>query len=155
VVAHSRLILAANDRAAAIREDLRHPDAVLKHSDTRALLDFDQPVGLILGMILPAVPDEDDPYALVARYLDALRPGSYLAISHWTDDVRADEVRAVSQVTQRTSTPATTRTRAEVLRFFTGTDLVEPGLVWAPRWRPYRPDDVGDHPERTTIYAGV
>src|SRR5262249_39163929 len=99
--------------------------------------------------------DEDDPHALVARYLAALCPGSYLAISHWTDDVRADEVRVARQASRRTRTPATPRTRADVLRLFTGTDLVEPGLVWTPQWRPYRLEDVGDHPERLVTYAGV
>src|SRR5262249_62355444 len=111
--------------------------------------------GLVRGALVHAIPDEDDPHALVARYLDALCPGSYLVISHLTDDIRADEVRVARQLGQRTRTPATPRTRDEVLRFFTGTDLVEPGLVWTPQWRPYRPEDVGDHPERLVTYAGV
>ena len=71
-VAHSRLILAGNDRAAAIQEDLRHPEAIIGHPATQRLLDFDQPVGLILGVVLSVIPDEDDPHALVARYRDAL-----------------------------------------------------------------------------------
>jgi SAM-dependent methyltransferase len=154
-VAHSRLILAGNDRATAIQEDLRHADAILGHPDTRALLDFDQPVGLILAAILHAVPDEDDPYGIVRRLCDVLSVGSYVAISHATADSRAVEARAAEQVTKRTSTPGTLRTRAEVLRFFTGFDLVEPGLVWTPQWRPEHPDDVGDHPERMVTYAGV
>jgi hypothetical protein len=154
-VAHSRLILAGNDRAAAIQEDLRNVDAILQHPDTAALLDFDQPVGLILAAILHAIPDRDDPHGIVTRLRDVLPAGSYVAISHATADSRPAEARAAVQVTKQTKTPGTLRTRAEVLRFFTGLDLVEPGLVWTPQWRPDRPQDVGDHPERLVTYAGV
>jgi len=154
-VAHSRLILAGNDRATAIQEDLRHADAILGHPATRALLDFDEPVGLILAAILHAVPDEDDPYGIMTGLRDVLSAGSYVAISHATADSRPVEARAAEQVTKRTSTPGTLRTRAEVLRLFTGLDLVQPGLVWTPQWRPEHPEDVGDHPERMVTYAGV
>lgn len=154
-VAHSRLILAGNDRAAAIQEDLRRPDAILDHPDTRALLDFDQPVGLIMAAILHAIGDKDDPYGITAGLRDVLAAGSYVAISHATADSRPEEARAAERVTKQTNTPGTLRTRDEVLRFFTGLDLVEPGLVWTPQWRPDRPEDVGEHPERLVTYAGV
>jgi SAM-dependent methyltransferase len=154
-VAHSRLILAGNAAAAAIQEDIRHPHAILDHPKTQALLDFDQPVGLIMAAILHAVPDEDDPYGIVVRLRDVLAAGSYVAISHATADSRPMEARAAERITKQTNTPGTIRTRDEVLRFFTGLDLVEPGLVWTPQWRPDRPDDVGDHPERLVTYAGV
>jgi SAM-dependent methyltransferase len=154
-VEHSRLILAGNDRAAVIQEDLRRPRAILDHPDTRALLDLDQPVGLILAAILHVIPDQDDPHGIVALLRDALCPGSYLAISHATADSRPEEARAVERLTKQTTTPGTMRGRAEVMRFFTGFDLVEPGLVWTPLWRPDSPDDVGDHPERLSTYAGV
>jgi hypothetical protein len=154
-VAHSRLILADNERAAAIQEDARHVQAILDHPDTRALLDFDQPVGLILAAILHAVPDDDEAYATMARLRGVLSAGSYVAISHATADSRPVEARAAEQVTKQTNTPGRIRTRAEVLRFFTGLDLVEPGLVWTSQWRPDRPEDVGAHPERLVTYAGV
>ncbi|MEN3357120.1 MAG: hypothetical protein V7637_1102 [Mycobacteriales bacterium] len=154
-VAHSRLILADNDRAAAIQEDARHVDAILDHPDTRSLLDFDQPVGLILAAILHAVPDDDEAYGTMARLRGVLAAGSYVAISHATADSRPEEALAAEQVTKQTNTPGRLRGRAEVLRFFTGLDLVEPGLVWTPQWRPDRPDDVGAHPERLVTYAGV
>jgi hypothetical protein len=154
-VAHSRLILAGNDRAVAIHEDARHPDAILDHPDTRALLDFDQPVGLILAAVLHAIPDADDPYGIVTRLRGELAAGSYVAISHATTDGRPAVARAAEEVTKRTNTPGTLRTRADVLRLFTGLDLVEPGLVWTPQWRPDHPEEVGDHPERLLTYAGV
>jgi hypothetical protein len=154
-VAHSQLILAGNDRAAAIQEDLRRPEAILGHPATRALLDFNEPVGLILAAILHAIPDQDDPDGIMMRLRDALCPGSYVAISHSTADTNTEEARAVEQVTGQTATPVTLRRRDEVARFFTGFDLVEPGLVWVSQWRPYSPEDVGDHPERLITYAGV
>jgi SAM-dependent methyltransferase len=154
-VAHSHQILAGNDRAAAIQEDLRHPDAILNHPDTQALLNFDQPVGLILAAILHAIPDRDDPHGIMTRLRDVLPSGSYVAISHSTADAETETARAVEQVTEQTDTPVTLRDRDEVMRFFDGFDLVEPGLVWVSQWRPYAPDDVGDRPQRLLTYAGV
>jgi SAM-dependent methyltransferase len=154
-VAHSRQILAGNDRATAIMEDVRRPDAILDHPDTRALLDFDRPLGLILAAILHSVPDQDDPYGIMRRLRDALPAGSYVAISHVTADSRPEEVHEAERVTKQTATPTTVRSRDEIARFFDGLDLVEPGLVWVSQWRPYSPDDVGDHPERLNVYAGV
>ena len=134
-IAHSRLILAGNELATAIQEDVRHVAAILDHPDTRALLDLDQPLGLILAAILHAIPDDGEAY-------------------HTMDRLPV-EAKAAEEVTRRTNTPGRIRSRAEVLRFFTGLDLVEPGLVWTPQWRPDRPEDVGAHPERLIAYAGV
>jgi hypothetical protein len=154
-VVHSRQLLAGNDRATAIEEDLRRPGAVLNHPDTRALLDFERPVGLILAAVLMSVPDGDDPFGIVARLRDALPSGSYLAVSHVTADSRPEEVRAAEQVTKQTTSPSTVRGRDEVRRFFTGFDLVQPGLVWVSQWRPDSPEEIGEHPERMNVYAGV
>lgn len=154
VVTHSRQILAGNDRAAVIQEDLRRPKAILDHPQARALLDLDQPLGLMLVFVLSAIPDEDDPHGIVAWLRDALKPGSYLALSHSTADSR-EEMRVAERETRQTTTPVMTRTRDEVLRFFDGFELVEPGLVWPPQWRPDSPDDVGEHPERLANYVGV
>jgi len=155
-VAHSRLILAGNTQATAIREDLRRPEAILGHPATRALLDFGRPVGLILAAVLHALQDQDDPYGIMTRLCDELCPGSYVAISHITADSSPEEqVRGIERVANQAPTPGAQRTRAEIMRFFSGLDLVEPGVVWTSQWRPDSPKDVGDHPERLIIYAGV
>jgi len=154
-VVHSRQILAGNDRATVIQEDLRRPEAILNHPETRALLDFDQPVGLMLVAVLPAIPDQDDPHGIVARLRDALPPGSYMAISQGTADERTEEIQAARDITDRTTTPLTLRSHTEIMRFFTGFDLVEPGLMWSSQWRPDSPDDVVDHPERLLMLVGV
>jgi SAM-dependent methyltransferase len=152
-VAHSRAILATNDRAIVIQEDLRQPDAIVANPQVRALLDFTQPIGVLMVAILHAIPDADDPYGIVARLRDVLAPGSYLAIAHGTDESRPEEVGAVRGLSNQLSTPLTTRTHRDVERFFTGFDLVEPGLVWAPAWHPDAP--VEGNPELSGNYVGV
>jgi SAM-dependent methyltransferase len=153
-VAHSQLILADNDLATAIQMDARRPAEILDHPQTRELLDFDQPVGLLLVAVLHYVPDEDDPHAIVARLRRDLSPGSYVAIAHPTADSRPADARTAVRMTGQTATPARPRPRAEVERLFDGLELVEPGLVWAPLWRP-EPDDEVSEPERSVNYVGV
>jgi hypothetical protein len=155
-VAHSRHILGGTDSVAAIHEDLRRPEAILTHPDTTRLIDFDQPVALLLNAVLHFVTDEQDPYGIVARLRAPLAPGSYLVLSHGTADGMAPEASARwIELFKRTPTPARPRTRAEVQPFFDGFDLLPPGLVWAPEWRPEHPDEVGEHPQRSATYVGV
>jgi hypothetical protein len=153
-VAHSQQILAGNDQAAAIPEDLRQPEAITDHPRTRALLDFTRPVGLLLVAVLHYIPDADDPHALVRRLVQRLPTGSYVAIAHPTADSRPGQARKAVSMTRQTSTPATPRPLAQVQRLFTGLQLVEPGVVWAPLWHPDVYDDI-DEPERSVNYVGV
>src|SRR5262249_37903831 len=135
-VAHSRLILSGNDMEAADLEDLRHPSAMLDQRETGALLDYGEPLGLILTSILPSIPDEDDPDGIMTRLRDRLCPGSYVVISHVTGDTRPEEMGEAARLTKQTTTPAVLRTRAEIMRFFAGLELVEPGVGWLTQWRP-------------------
>ena len=145
VVAHSRALL-AGDNTVAIEGDIRQPDTVLEHPDVRELIDFGQPVALLLLAILHFIPDDEDPFGIVARYVDALPAGSHLAISHGTRDIperpdlspeeMADMGAKVEQLYQLTTASLVTRTRAEVERFFDGLELLEPGVVEIQRWRP-------------------
>ncbi|MEU1606780.1 SAM-dependent methyltransferase [Micromonospora matsumotoense] len=154
-VTHSTHILAGQPNAVALLEDLRHPEAILDHPEVRRLLDLDRPVGLLLVSVVHAVPDQDDPYGLIRRLWTALAPGSCVAISHVTTDSRPDEMGEGARLSGRTNTPVTARTRAQVEDFFAGLDLVEPGVVWSPLWRPESSADVGEHPERMSFYVGV
>jgi SAM-dependent methyltransferase len=154
-VAHSRQILAGNDRATIIHEDLRRPEEIINHPDAIRLLDFGQPIGLLLVAILHAIPDENRPADLVASLRETLRPGSYVAIAHASDDSQPDEVGEVARLTKQTTTPVTMRSRPQIEGFFAGFDLVEPGVVWAPLWRPESPDEVDDQPERSSNFVGV
>ncbi|HEX9359904.1 MAG TPA: SAM-dependent methyltransferase [Streptosporangiaceae bacterium] len=143
VLAHAHHLLTSTPEGACayIYADLRETGKVLR--EAAKTLDFGQPVALLLLMILQYVPDADDPHAIVARLVDALPPGSYLAASDVTNEIDAEGVaRASGRLNERLSpdTQLTPRSRAELLRFFDGLDLVEPGLVQLPRWRP-GPDD--------------
>ena len=145
VVAHSRALL-AGDNTVAVQADLREPDSILAHPEVRQLIDFDQPIALLLMAILHFVPDDEDPFGIVARFRDALPAGSHVAISHGTRDIPArldmspEEMAAMGEKVERlyqlTTASLVTRTHAEVERFFDGFDLLDPGLVEIQRWRP-------------------
>jgi hypothetical protein len=154
-VAHSQHILAGNERAVVIQEDLRRPTHILAHPEVARLLDFQQPMALLLLAVMHFIQDEDKPAEILASLYDALPRGSYLALSHGTADSMPTEAARPLELLRRTTTPPVPRSRAEVEQMFTGFELVEPGLVWAPQWRPEHPDDIGDRPERAANYVGV
>jgi len=154
VLAHARALLNSSDAGATeyIDADLRDTDTIL----TRAgrLLDFTQPVAVTMLFILHAIPDEDDPHAIVATVLDALPPGSYLALSHLGSDIFDEEAQQGFQniVGRMSQQQYTGRSREQMLRFFKGMELVEPGLVRIEEWRP-DPGSVSDY--KSTAWAAV
>jgi SAM-dependent methyltransferase len=155
-VAHSRAILAGQQNAAVVEADLRDPAAILASQTVREVIDFGRPAGLLLGMVLPFIADADDPWRIVATLRDALAPGSYLVLCHGTDESRPTTVRAAAAVYNRSvTTEVRMRSRAEVLRFFDGFGLVDPGLVYVSQWRPDSAAEVPDDPERLWGLVGV
>jgi S-adenosyl methyltransferase len=138
VLAHARALLTSHQAGATeyIDSDLRDTQTILDQA--ARLLDFSKPVAVTLISILHAIPDDDDPYAIVARLLDAVPSGSYLAISHMGSDLMASEaLQEMNEVWKRQSQQQyTPRNRDQMARFFDGTDLVEPGLVRVEEWRP-------------------
>jgi hypothetical protein len=154
-VAHSQHILAGNPNATVIQEDLRQPGVILGHPDVRRLIDFSQPVAVMLVAVMHFISAEDDPAGILTALRGATAPGSYLVMSHGTGEGRPREAAGGTAVYQRTANPLTLRDRAEVCALFDGYDLVEPGVVWAPLWHPDSPDEVGEHPELTAIISGV
>ncbi|SES28914.1 S-adenosyl methyltransferase [Lentzea xinjiangensis] len=135
-VAHSELLLADNDNADIVDADITRPDDVLDAEPTRRLLDFGQPVGLLAITIGHYIPPGADPAGLFARYRDALAPGSYLALTHLTDDFTAIRGEQIIRTMKSSRDNVFPRTREEVLQLFTGYELVEPGLVTTSSWRP-------------------
>lgn len=101
------------------------------------------------------VSDEQHPREIVAAYRDRLAAGSYLALSHFTADSRPEEAAAAVELYRRADSHVHPRTRAEVTDLFTGFDLVEPGLVSTPLWRPESPEELGPDAEHSEVYAGV
>ncbi|GAA0503608.1 hypothetical protein GCM10011581_26220 [Saccharopolyspora subtropica] len=155
-VAYSKNLLVGNPDADIVRADLRDPDQVLGAPEVAELLDLAQPVALMMVAVLHFIGDEDQPGRIIARYRDALAPGSFLVISHATAEGRPDVAGSHADLyRRRTTTPLTMRPKAQILAFFEGFELVDPGLVHLPLWRPASADDVGAHPERFTGLAGV
>ena len=154
-VAHSREILAGNDRAAVVQEDLRHPEAILAHPEVPRLLDFSQPVAVMIVAVLHFIPDADRPEEILRTLRAALAPGSYLVLSQASDDGRSEGERAEAErVYRRTDSPLCIRSRAELTAFFDGFELVDPGVVWVPQWRPDTPESAEDA-ERAVFMGGV
>jgi hypothetical protein len=149
VVTHGRALL-EGDHTVAVRADLREPEAIVGDPQVQEVIDFDQPIAVLVVSVLHFVTDEHDPFGIVARFRDAVPAGSYLAISHGTKDIpvrpdmSAEEMAGMAAEAQRlyerAAVPIVNRTKAEVERFFEGWDLVDPGLVFIQAWRP---DDPG------------
>ena len=138
VLAHARALLDSDEAGATeyIDADLRETDLILGRAEE--LLDFSKPVAVTLLAVLHVIPDLDDPYAIVAKVMGAVPPGSYLAISHSASDLFDQETKdsfrsVVDRMVQQQYTP---RNREQVARFFADTDMVDPGLVPVEEWRP-------------------
>ena len=156
-VAHSQAILRGNALATVIQADARQPEQIIRHPETQRLLDWNKPVAVLLVALLHFVPDDADAAALVRVFRDASPTGSYLAISHASHaHLPAEVSNQVRRVYNTTTNAITPRTRDLISRCFDGLELVEPGLVFAPLWRPESPDDLFlDTPERSSSYVGV
>jgi len=161
VLAHSRNLLHGTERATVIRRDVRDPAGLLADPKLRAMLDFRQPVAVLLVAVLHFVADEEDPYRVVKTLMDPMPAGSYLVISHFTADSYDEQADAAAQGYQNATSSVHHRTRAEIAEFFAGYELIDPGeLVWAPRWR-RDADEPGDDPEvavnpgRSLSWCGV
>ena len=156
-VAHSEAVLAGNDGADVVAADLRKPQDILSSSAVERLIDLNRPVALLLVAILHFVEDEDDPYAAVAELRDALPPGSMLVLTHASyEGIPLPEERAKGTVDvyKDIRNPLIMRSRDEIARFFEGYDMVEPGLVAMPHWRPdTAPED--EDPYAFSGFAGV
>jgi S-adenosyl methyltransferase len=155
-VAHSELMLEGNKNATILQADLCDPDTVLNSTSARRLLDFDAPMALLMVAVLHFVPESADPRSAIVRYLNVMAPDSYFVLSHGTNEGQEQEPVQADDTYRRTTTPGIARSRAEIIDLLAGTELVEPGLVWTPQWRPDAADDlVGAHPEESWVLAGV
>ena len=137
VLSHARALLTSDPRGATdyIDADLRDTDRIL--AEAARTLDFTRPVAIMLIAILHLIGDEDDPAAIVTRLLDAVPPGSYLAISHVASDIEPEKMAEMRERLNRmVSQKGTYRTQAGVTSFFSGLELVPPGVVRIQEWRP-------------------
>jgi S-adenosyl methyltransferase len=156
VVAHARMILDGDANAAVIKADLTDAGAVLDHPDLRRLLDMREPVAVLMIAVLHFVPDDSRPAQIVAAYRDALAAGSYIAVTHATQDgQRPERASDHRKLYARTPTPMTMRSYDEIGQLLSGWDLVDPGLVRMPLWRPDSVEELPEHPEEFAGYGAV
>jgi hypothetical protein len=154
VLAHARALLTSTPEGATayLDADLRDTKAIL-HAVAETL-DFSQPIALMLLIVLHMIPDDDDPYGIVASLVQSLAAGSYLVLAHPASDIRtAQQAEMTRRVNERMSGPrATMRDRAAIARFFDGLDLLDPGVVQPQQWRP---DPAHGAPDQVTAWCGV
>jgi hypothetical protein len=160
-VAESLEMLEGNQQATALCADLRRPQEVLDHPRVRGLLDLGRPTAILLGAVLHFVPDDAEAYEVVRHLVDALALDSYLLVSHGAFESFAPaggDLEAGYEIYKRqTTTAARVRTRDVISRFFAGTELVDPGVVWLAEWRPDPddPDPLASDPRSSGGWAGV
>jgi hypothetical protein len=154
VLAHARALLTSAPEGACgyLDADIRDTGTVLRAAS--ALLDFGQPIAVMLIGVLHLIPDADAPAGIVARLVGELPAGSWLAIAHPASDVARDKVAAMAdRYNQRVTTAATLRTHAEISAFFAGTELLPPGVVQYHRWHPGEP--ARDAEGEVAAYCGL
>ena len=142
---------------AVIAGDVRRPDEILHHAEVRHLIDFRQPVAVLMVALLHFVTNDGEAQRVVQAIADELAPGSYIVISHVTDAYLSPEVREQSQaVYARSANPSVLRSHKGITALFGDLDLLDPGLVLVPLWRPDRPDDsLSDNPEQSMFLGAV
>lgn len=157
VAADGQNLVAGLDNVAYLPTDLLEPCQVLGHPLTLKLLDLRQPVALLAIATMQQIPDADDPAGAVAGYLDALAPGSFLAMTHHGPDPVLDSAfQNFAQMNFGPRPQVYLRDRITLGTFFRGLDIVEPGIVPVPLWRPDPGDeDTMQHPERVAIYVAA
>ena len=154
VLAHSRALLATDDGVISVRADLRDPDGVVADPAVAKLIDFSQPVAVLILSVLHFVSDEEGPGEIVAGFTGRLAPGGCLVISAITSDgVDEGTAAGAADLYRAARTPAVARSGEQMAEYFAGCDLVEPGLVSLVKWRP----DAGTSSRQTQVHmlAGV
>lgn len=160
VLVHARAILGVTDTTEVITADVRQPDDILDDPAVRDFLDLDQPVALLLLAVMHHVADEEDPARIVGHLRDALAPGSYLALSHFSNPGPAQpESAALATETEKLFSErlgtGRFRTHEEIVNDFGDFSLVEPGLVPLLEWRPDLPPTAAPTSTYHTFVGGV
>jgi trans-aconitate methyltransferase len=153
VVAHARSLLAGQRMVVAIEGDLRHVEQIFSQEVVCRLINFREPVAVLLVAILHFIRDDEHPYHIVDQIKDAIAPGSYLVISHVTaDDITDEAAERARRLYYRASAPVIPRTYGDIAHFFDGLEILSPGVVnvsaWRSNWMPTEPG-------RTMSYAAV
>ena len=154
VLAHGRNMLHGVPNTVILSHDLRAPAEILADPELRRLIDFSEPVAILLVAILPFISDADDPAGIIKELLAPFPSGSYLALSHATAD-GTPAVIAAAKVYDEATAQVHVRRRDDVLALVDGLDLVPPGLVWTPQWHPEPEAGMPSRPADSLGYALV
>ncbi|GLW64810.1 hypothetical protein Arub01_30540 [Actinomadura rubrobrunea] len=158
VLAHARALLTSTPEGATayLDADLRDPEKILTHPDLHATLDLSRPVALMLVAIMHFLTDDDDPYGVLARLLEPLAPGSHVVITHATGDHLTPEQYAETvAANERSGVPFRLRSKEEFTRFFTGLEVLPPGITSIVEWRPEDPPEKRSSVEDVSMYGAV
>jgi SAM-dependent methyltransferase len=139
-VAHSEILLRDNERTTVLQADLGDPDGILDDDRTRSLLDFDQPVAILMVAVMHFISDERDPGGILRSYRHRLKPDDYLVFSHVSGDTLPN-VEQAAKLYKNSQNPAYLRSYGEIASMLSSFTLVEPGLVFVPEWHPDNPED--------------
>ena len=152
VISHAQALLGGNPGTIVVQADIRDPARLIAHPTLRGLIDLDEPVAVLLIAVLHVIPDDDVATRIVEELRETIAPGSYIVLAHAVADLRPETTARLAQLYQDKvdvtgKRRMNLRTKAEVEEYFTGLELVEPGVEYLNRWRP-DPDDpgVGDTP---------
>lgn len=153
VLSHARALLADSANVTVVDGDLRQPGNILADPILTSLIDFREPVAMLLFAVLHFLTDDESPFAVVRYLMDQVSSDSYMALSHITADHVGDrEGREARQVYDRASAPVVPRSRTEVTRFFDGLEILEPHVVPIQNWRP---ESALQEATRTLFYGGL
>jgi hypothetical protein len=151
-LAHARALLATSPGVSAFWGDVRDPRKILADVTARGLIDLSRPVVVLLAAILHFIADNENPGEIVRVFTDAMPAGSFLVLSHASHDALPEETARARSMYRGASSLLATRTREEVVAFFDGLELVDPGVVLTSQWRP---EELANKAEPTDLYAGV
>lgn len=156
VLVHARALLTGTTegRTEVVQADLREPGRLLEHPEVREVLDFAEPVAVLMVAMLHYVTAQHDPYGIVSAFRAAMAPGSHLVLSHITPELLEPQVAdQVFGAFTRAGIPVARRGKAEIEAFLDGFEILEPGVVQVAGWRPDR--DVPAGYRAAPVYAGV
>jgi hypothetical protein len=152
---HANALLTGSGTTSIVLADLREPEVILDHPKTRALIDFGQPVGLLLVAIVHFIADAENPASILAALRDALPEGSYLVLSHATADLRPAAAQSAASVYNGATSSVTLRTKAQVEALFDGWELIDPGVVQVPLWRAEGRKPRAKELDKAWVYGGA
>ncbi len=151
VQGHNEALLGGNAQVATIQADIRQPGAILAHPDLLRLIDFAEPVGVLCVAVLHLISGDDEPAAILAQFIDRMVPGSHLVVSQFAAESDPAGMARLRAVADHTPVETYFRPAGEILSFFGGMELLEPGLVSVDEWR----QDGITAPTRLKIMGGV